>query len=313
MQQRAWAAMVGVLGLLVGAQALAGATASSFRKETRQGANYWNANSAIDGKLDTAWMVAGASENVGEYITVDLPKSTIDKLGMVVGYAIDEENFQDYARVKSVKVELFQYNFSQQLEPVPGATATATFEDKMGMQVVDITNLEMDSDGGGQVRITITELYPGRDYPNFGISELVVYPTEYDAATTIVSVSDDSDTSNSQFEMTDDNAKTFWLGNAQGASVTFTASGYGLSRVGILPGPKTYARPKKVEIIAQGRSVTYDLPDDAKTQWLEIPPVNGFAGGAWGDIELKVLEVYGTNPKLAIAELDLKASNYTGF
>ena len=39
--------------LLVPAVAFAGATASNFKPEHRKGANYWNAQSAIDGKLET--------------------------------------------------------------------------------------------------------------------------------------------------------------------------------------------------------------------------------------------------------------------
>ena len=74
---------------------------------------------------------------------IDVPKVTIDKLGMNIGYALSEETFADYARIKSVTIELFQYDDLQTLEPVPGQV-TATFEDKPGFQMVDIDNMEID-------------------------------------------------------------------------------------------------------------------------------------------------------------------------
>jgi hypothetical protein len=50
---------------MISTTAWAGATASAFKKETKKGANYWNASSAIDGKLEpwtrSGWSWAGRS------------------------------------------------------------------------------------------------------------------------------------------------------------------------------------------------------------------------------------------------------------
>ena len=57
-----------LLLLLVPTIAFAGAKASKFKPEHRKGANYWNAQSAVDNNPDTCWMVPGESPNRGEWI-----------------------------------------------------------------------------------------------------------------------------------------------------------------------------------------------------------------------------------------------------
>ena len=101
--------MLSLAALLFSTQtAFAGAKASSFKKETRKGANYWNAVAAIDGKLETAWMVSGESENVGEWIMIDAPNaySTLNEIRIVNGFAKDEQTYKDYARIKAAKLEV---------------------------------------------------------------------------------------------------------------------------------------------------------------------------------------------------------------
>ena len=93
--------------LLLPAVALAGFRASTFKKETKLGADTWNAASALDGKLESCWMVDPESENVGEWFEVDVPKSTVDKLGLVIGWQRDDKTFKDYGRVKTVRVSIF--------------------------------------------------------------------------------------------------------------------------------------------------------------------------------------------------------------
>jgi hypothetical protein len=294
--------------------AQAGAVASSFKKETRKGANYWNAQSAIDGKLETCWMVPGESANRGEHIMIDVPKSTVDKIGMVIGWAKSDETFSDYPRVKEIKVQVFNYNDNNDL--IPAGSATASFEDKPGMQVVDITDLPVgDELTGGKVKISVVDIYDGVDFPNIGVSEVVVHLSEFDAAAQIQEISSES-SGHTRESMVDDNNRSFWAGDVADASITFEAPGFALSRVGITPGPRGYGRVKKVEIMANGRSTTQDVPDGTAVQWVEIPAIVGYTGSAWGSIEMKILEVHegSTNPtEVAISELDLKATAYEGF
>ena len=296
-----------------GATAHAGAVASSFKKESRRGANFWNAQAAIDGDLETCWQVPGESSNVGEHIMLDVPKSELDKLGMVVGWAKDDSTWADYARVKTVKIEIFGYNESNEL--VPGGKATASFEDKQGMQVVDVEDMQIGADlFGGKVKITITEFYEGLDYPNLAVSEVLLYLKEsLEAAPTILDIST-TDDGHPQESMIDDNAKSFWAGAAADAKVSFEASGYAVSSVGLQAGPKDYARPKKVSLSVGGKTLTHELENNDEVQWLLVPTTVGYTGSGWGTIELKVLETYpgSKNEQLAIAELDLRATAYEG-
>lgn len=300
---------VGLLTLSSVAQA--GAVASSFKKETRRGANFWNAQAAIDGKLDTCWMVPGESANRGEWIELDVPKSTVDKLGMVVGWAKDEDTFKDYARVKKVRVQAFRYDDDNNL--VPAGSTEAEFKDEMGMQIVDIDDLQVGDDMfGGKVRITIEDVYPGRDFPSLAVSEVLLVLGEFDAAPQIREVSSED---KPREALIDDNPKSFWAGSSDGARIVFEAPGFSLSKVGLLPGPADYDRPKKVKVIANNRETIADIPEGGEEHWIEIPAIVGYTGSAWGKIELQILETWpgrrypGT---VALSELDLKATAYEG-
>ena len=304
--------IVSLLSLcLFSSTALAGASASDFKKESRKGANFWNAQNTIDGKMETAWMVPGESQNTGETLTIDVPKMAVDKIGLVVGFAESEKTFQDYARVKKIRVEGSYYEGAE-LRTMPDSVEVE-FEDKQGMQVVDIADIVGGEGQGGKITLTVLEVYPGRDYPNFAISEALIFLSEFDVAAQ-VSATSNEDPMNG-LEMLDDNAKTAWKAPAAGASFTFTAGGFSLSTLSIQSADKGFARPKKVEVIANGRSVIHDLPDVTTAQSLQIPAVVGYTGSAWGYIELKILEVYpGTKSKdtVAISELKVKATNSDG-
>ena len=112
-----------LLFLIAGIQfASAGATVSSFKKDSRRGANYWNAGSAIDGKIETAWMVTGESENIGEWIMIDGPSGacSLDKISMINGYAKDDVTYKDYSRVKEVSIEVWEYDANLDLKQTCG-------------------------------------------------------------------------------------------------------------------------------------------------------------------------------------------------
>lgn len=293
--------------------AQAGAVASHFKAETRLGANYWNAAAAIDGKMETCWMVPGESPNRGESVTIDIPKGEVDKIGMVIGWAKDDTTFGDYARVKEIRVEAFSYNEDRELVTV--GSANASFEDKPGWQVVDVTNFAVGTEeAGGKVKITIVDIFPGKDFPNLGISEMLVYLKEMDN-TPKVDTASGEDSGHGKDLMSDANPKTFWSGPAEGATLTLSTAGFGLSRIGITAGSKDYARPKKVQITVGGRTGTGELPDAPGVQWVDVPAMNGYSGSAWGEIEVKILETYpGAKMagSVAISELTAKATTYEG-
>jgi hypothetical protein len=301
---------------LVPAVAFAGATASKFKPEHRKGANYWNAQSAIDGKLETSWMVPGESPNRGEWIELDLPKSTVDKIGMVVGWAESEETFADYARVKAVKIDAFSLNDRQELSP--RGSANAQFQDDMAMQVIDIDDLQVGEDlFGGKLRINVADIYDGRDYPNMAISELLVYLAEFDTKMKAPEFSDLSSSpagANLAELALDEDEKTFFATALEGGFIQVEASGFGVSSLGIKPGPKTHARPKKVKVTANNRELIHELEDTQDVQWVMVPSITGYTGGAFGEIKVEFLEAYpGDDPNVAIAEIYGRATNFEGF
>jgi len=302
-----------LLALALAPRAQAGAVVSSFKPETQMGANTYNAQAAIDGKLDTAWQVPGESKNVGEFIVLDVPKTTLDKVGLDIGWDDSEKRFFDYARVKTLTVEVTAYDENQDLVPV--GTATVSFEDKRGMQVVDIPDIAVGTDlFGGKVKLTVTEIYPGKDYPNLAVSEVLLHMAEFDAAAKIVDISSE-DAGHTRDSLIDDNDKTFWTGSSKDASITFGADGFSLAEVGLRPVSKDYDRLKKVRLTANDRSSEIDLPDSLDEQWMQIPAVVGFTGSAWGDMKIEVLETWpGTKSpgKLGLKELDLKATAFEG-
>lgn len=301
-----------IVGLLASSTAaFAGAEATSFRKENRRGANFWAGTNTVDGKMETAWMVPGDSENTGEAITIDVPKLALDKVGICPGYCKDEGTFGDYARVKKMRIEVEAWEGAD-LKPMPD-TREVEFEDKFGMQVVDFEDLESGSGQGGKVKFTVLEVYPGKDYTNFAVSELLVYLKEFEVPAKVTATSNDDEMVG--LEMLDDNTRTAWKAPSEGAGFTFAAEGFSLSSVSLQAADKAYDRPKKVELTVNGRSHVQELADSTDPQWLTIPAMVGYTGSAWGAIELKVLETYpGSRNKgtLAVSELKVQATNSDG-
>ena len=293
--------------LVAPALAFAGYGVSSFKKENQLGANFWNAASALDSKPETAWMVDPEAENVGQWVELDIPAGVeVDKLGMIVGYGKTDETFGDYARVKKAKVDIFNVSGGN---PTLAASAEVSFEDKNGWQVVDLPDTKIDGING-KVRLTVTDTYAGKDFPGMTISEVRVHLKEFDAASFTVSRPFDSEApghgGENGFDM---DPKTFWQGNGSTATFAFKAPGYGLSSLGIQSGPKTSARAKTLEITANQTTVKVVLEDrPGEMQWALLPCLVGYTGGAWGEVEVKILDTYpGDDPMAGVAIAELKA------
>jgi hypothetical protein len=297
--------------ILALAPAQAGARVSAYKAEHKMGDLYWSAGSAFDDNPETAWMVPGESANVGEWIEIDLPHGTVDKVGMMPGWAKTDETWHDYPRIKKVKIDVFDLDDERNARQV--GTTEAEFQDKKEWQIIDLTDIPI-GEGmfGGRARITVLEIYKGDDFPNLGVSELLFYMKEMKATPNITAVSGESE-GHGKDNLKDGNAKTFWAASTSGAQLTFEAAGYGLARVGLVPGPAGYAKPKKVQVTLSGRSKTYDLLSGPGTQWIDIPASGGYTGSAWGEVTIEFLEVYqGTKPEIALGDLDVQATSYEG-
>lgn len=300
-----------LLLLLVPTVALAGGRVSAFKPENKMGANYWAAPAAIDGKLETAWMVPGESENKGEWIEIDVPRAGVDKVAMLPGWAKGDEAFKDYPRVKKVRVDVFHLDDDQKATVV-GST-TLDVADKKELQVFDIPDVKM-GEGlfGGRVRFTVLEVYDGDDYPNLAVSEVRVMLAEFDAKAKITAIEGDAGTGPDL--LTDEDLKTIWKTDAATAAMTIAPTGYGLSSIGFVGAGKDYARPKTVEITVGGLTETTVLPDAPGPQWAAAPSFNGYNGGAFGDLEVKIVDTYpGAKFGLGLAEVKMKATNLESF
>src|SRR5690606_2151585 len=111
--------------------------------------------------------------------------------------------------------------------------------------------------------------------------------------------------------LVDGQPRTFWAADgAHEAIMAFKAPGYGLASIGIQPGPKPYARPKTIEITANDMTTTITLEDKAELQWHLLPVIVGYTGGAWGDVQVKVIDVYpgDVGKGVAISEVKINAA-----
>lgn len=316
--------------------AWAGATASNYDKNAPRdkGDNYYNAQSAIDGKIETAWVLPGESAQLGESLTIDVPKGTVDKIGLVVGWAENPERFTDHPRVKKVMVEGLCCMGDEKVKST--GTAHAVFEgiDLEGegkdelvekqrelvkgakgsaydlMQVIDIDDIEVGNEYfGGKLKISIVELYSGVDFPNLGVSEVLVYMKEFPDP---IGADLGEATGEGAINLIDGDKKSVWTSPIEGASFGFASDAWGLSSFTIQHGPKDHARVKTLRVSAAGRSFTQTIPDKSGEHRVQIPGVLGYNGVTSfeaDEIKVEVLEVYpGSKEMVAISEVEFYAS-----
>lgn len=293
--------------LVVATPAFAGFSASSFKKEPRKGENFWNASSAVDGRPETAWAVDPEVKNEGQWIQIDTPSGDVDKIAMVIGWDSDENNFFDYARVKKVRVEVFSTAIGADDKQV--LEHELTFEDKRGWQILDVPDAKVGGEmGGGRVRITVLETYPGKDYPSLVMSDVRVHLKEFPAETLQVKTLPSNPVDAHDGSMLDDGKDTtFFATNDKTTMFEVTAAGYQMASVGLKSDKTGYARPKTVKVRSNELEVTHVLEDKGDWQWILLPVVAGYTGSAWGTIKVEVLDTYDGNG-LGINEVKLNAA-----
>lgn len=297
-----------ILALLVSSTAFAGARQSAFKVDSNKGKNYYSATAAIDGKVETAWLVPGESENKGEWMEIGLPRGNVDKIAVVGGNAASEKAWTDYPRLKQVRIDIYSMD-DEEAEKQVGST-TLELADKPGWQTLDLPDVKLgDTMFGGRLRMTVLELYPGEDFPNLAVAEFKAILKEFDIPVKITEAGAALEGHDTPL-MLDANPKTFYATAAEGA--TFSLENSGLAQVGFISAGKDYARPKKVEIKCGTVTATTELADELKggVVWAEVPAFNGYTGGGFGTPTVTILEVYpGTNPQLGIAEMKALATN----
>ena len=305
-----------VLGCLLPSIALGGYQASSFKKESKLGANYWNAAAALDGNFETAWMVNPEQDNRGQWIELDVPVGHVDKIALVPGWDKSEEAFYDYVRIKKLKVEVFdlENDNAKVLEQV------VDIEDKRGWQTADLTDTKVGGEySGGRVRITVLDTYEGKDYPMLAVSEVLVHLKEFPVVNPTVMGEPSSEEGGHEAKyLVDGNTRTYWAASdvENPAEVTFSVGNYGVSSIGIQTGPKPYARPKTVTLDVDGNTKQITLKDSGEMQWFLVPALVGYTGSAWGSVKITVTESYAATAEgkgTSIDEVQFRATNLEAF
>lgn len=303
--------VVGTALLLLPIAAQAGFRVSS-KKEVGKSTEF-DAASAIDDDKSTAWQVDPESEQVGEWIEIDLPKGEVDKIAVMVGWEKSDDSWKDYGRLKAGRLELFNDDGEGGWKQV--YEKTVNFEDKKGLQIVDVDDTKVGGDlTTAKARLTITEFTKGDDYPSVAIGEVRIMLKEQDAPALFVDGEPESAEGKDAGNMIDGNPRTSYVSPEGGVPpFVIEASGWGVSSLVITPGPKPYARPKTVEVKCAAQTRTFTLEDNGKPQSFMLPSIVGYTGSAWGEVQIAVKDTYeGTEPGVAIAEIALKATNYDG-
>jgi hypothetical protein len=297
--------------VLLAVPAFAGFDASSVRSDAKRGNAFWGPGAALDSKPDSCWMIDPEADNAGSWIALDVPTGEVDKVAFVIGWDKDDHTFTDYARAKTVRVEVIDSGNGDAVK----LDEKFTLEDKRGWQVIDVPNTKVGGEyKGGRVRITIHDVYPGHDYQNLAMSEVRVHLAEFEADTTTLAIPPDSSEPGHGAELAmDKKPATFWAKDGvddQPVRFTLRAPGYGLASAGITPGPAGYARPKTVALSANGATLTYTMEDKAVAQWFLLPAIVGYTGSAFGEIVVEIVDTYAGPPGagVAVAELALRAA-----
>jgi len=303
-------------GLLLPSLALAGFNASSFRKTSRTSSSSpYAPQFAMDGDPTSAWQVDPEVPNEGQWIELDVPVGTVDKVAMIVGWTENDEKFKDYARIKAGKIELFDMADGGDGKKV--LEKAFSVEDVQTFQVIDLEDTRVGGEVfGGRIRITITEVYPGKDFPSLAVSELLVHMKEFDAGSAAITMPPASLEGHDAEKMFDDSTRTAWVSDGAGDGVTFEvdAERFGMSSIGFYPGSKTYARPKTVKLTMANLTNTVVLEDKTGWQYFTLPAVVGYTGSAYGPLQIEIVDTYaGSKPNVSIAEINIKATIYEEF
>jgi hypothetical protein len=300
-----------VVAALVPGLAFAGFNVSSFKRTSKSsGSSPYEAAAALDGNPATAWVIDPEQPNAGQWIEIDVPKGKVDKISVVVGWNSAGDAWDDHARVKKARVEVVSMAGGERKVVLE---QDLTFTDTKDRQVVDLPDPEVgDELEGGKVKLTILEVFPGTDYDHLAVSEVLVHLGEFDAKLKKLESSSTETPDHAGAGLVDDNVKTFWTPTAEDKAPGFTVSAgkYSVSSIGLLAGPKTHARPKRIELAQGDTRRALDVADVTTVQWFELPALFGYTGSNFGPITVRVVETYpgSTTQQVAIADVKLRAT-----
>jgi hypothetical protein len=298
--------------LLLPGTALAAAKASSYHKSRRDPADY-SAASAVDNDLETVWLEGGDGPGLGQWIVVDLPRGTLQKIGVAVGFQGDK--LKKYSRPTKLKVEILKAEDTTDRRLIH--TQELSLEDKPGLQEFTLSEPISLATGlfGGAMKFTILEVKKGDDFEECAIAEVAAFYEQMTAPTMVI---DNSTGTATALDAADEVTSTAWV--ADGTTdeyITVEASGWTVSGVGVLPGHakswKKYARIKEAEFNIAGMTWTHTFDDTAKEQLVPFPRNQGISAYGYGELVMKVKSVYsGDYAQVAVSEIKLRAIAFDG-
>lgn len=301
--------------LLLSTSAFAGFGTSSEVRMSRSGESF-GAASALDGDTKTCWQVDPEQDNAGQWIELDVPTGKVDKISVVVGWDKDEQTWTDHARLSKARIQIYDMDSG---EPKLVHEEEAELKDVKDRQFIDLPDPKVGGEMlGGKVRLTVVGVHPGKDYAHLALGELLVHMTEFDAkGVQIVGTPSSEAEGHDGGLLFDESTRTFWStdGEQETAEFTMGAGRYSVSSIGLVPGPKTHARPKKIEVTQSNVTRIYEVPDKSGTHWFELPALVGYTGSGVGEVTVKITETYpGSSSKAtAVAEVYFRATMLDAF
>jgi hypothetical protein len=230
--------------------------------------------------------VPGESPNRGEWIEIDVPRGEVDKLAIFPGFNKTEETWGDYPRVKQMRVDIFALDDDQVAKQV-GST-TLDIADKREWQTFDLADAKIDAGlFGGRIRISIIDIHDGEDYPNLGISEILVHMKEFDAKVKVTALNE-GDPSGAT-AMLDEDAKTVAKLPGTSATMTLESSGFGISSINFIAA-KDHSRPKTVEITAANHRTIWPI-SASRSMGRGVYAIQGVLYDATGDRVVEVADL----------------------
>lgn len=325
------------IGLLLGPSlALGGADASTFRKKPGVPESTWSPANVIDGKPATIWMEGAEGAGEGSWLSIDLPRARVNVVKITGGHGEDDRMYHKYSRAKDITLEFYSVEDDRSLKPIK--QVDVTLEDKFGPQEVKIEGVDIGGElFGGVMKVIIHNVYEGRDFKDTVVGEVQIILDEYPAQLAFVKATSNAGTekkdSTEAKEVQGGSAPTIevtkdvdfggafevpWspTGPAVGQEVEIEAPDYGLAALIISATADKKAgtvRPQKVQIeVGSFLRTEVTLEDKDGPQRFDFPYTNGYNGGHFGLIKVKILSTYG-GEKASVGTLNFRsmATNYS--
>lgn len=155
-----------------------------------QGSSDYSISNLLDMDFTTAWVEGSGGDGTGEWIEIDLGGFSVAYIGILNGYTKDENTYFGNSRVREVGYELtydqeessYSY-FSGDVGEIVDLTDTpwTEFDDNNFYQFVQTIYSSGMEKPIKKIRLEILDVYPGDDYDDLCITELIIlgYPYGY--------------------------------------------------------------------------------------------------------------------------------------